>query len=72
MSDTPGSDEAHSAAERLEAALARIAAGLAKSAAMPDKGADASPDTAALAARIDGLIERVRAELEATHGNTGP
>ena len=68
MGETTG-DEAEAAAERLEAALARIAAGLAQQ--PPARDAAAGPDNAALAARLDGLIDRVRAELTATAGLAG-
>ena len=59
MGETTGTeaDEAQEAAGRLEAALARIAASLAKS--------TMAPNTALLAARLDGLIEIMRAELTA-------
>ena len=59
MGETTGTeaDEAEEAAGRLEAALARIAASLAKS--------TMAPNTALLAARLDGLIEIMRAELTA-------
>lgn len=69
MGETTG-DEAEAAAERLEAALARIAAGLAQQPPARDAAA-AGPDNAALAARLDGLIDRVRAELTATAGLAG-
>jgi hypothetical protein len=70
---TPGVEEAEAAAERLEAALARIAEGLARPVPEPGPAPEAGPDTAMpgmaiLAARLDGLIERVRAELTASAG----
>ncbi len=78
MGDTTetGADEAEAAAERLEAALARIATGLSKPAPAGDAAPATAPDTAALdtaalASRLDGLIERVRAELTAAAGKTG-
>jgi hypothetical protein len=61
----PGSEEAELAADRLEAALARIASGLAKPALAADPAPAAGPDNTLLAGRLDALIERVRAELAA-------
>ena len=68
MGETTGTgvDEAEAAAGRLETALARIAEGLAKTAPARDPASGAGPETAALAERLDGLIEIVRAELTAT------
>ena len=63
-------DEAEAAAERLEAALARIAMGLSKPKPEADPALTAGPDTTLLTAKLDGLISRVRDELAATAGKT--
>lgn len=63
-------DEAEAAADRLEAALARIATGLSKPKLERHAAQAAGPDTAILTARLDGLIDRVRQELAATAGKT--
>ena len=63
-------DEAEAAADRLEAALARIATGLSKPKPERCAAPAAGPDTAILTARLDGLIDRVRQELAATAGKT--
>jgi hypothetical protein len=75
MGETTGNGEhdAEAAADRLEAALARIAEGLAKSPSMPHETHDSLPGrsdtgTAEAATRLDSLIETVRAELTATGG----
>ena len=75
MGETTGNGEsdANAAAERLEAALARIAEGLAKSPSMPHETHESLPGrsdfgTAEVATRLDSLIETVRAELTATGG----
>lgn len=60
----PPVDDAEAASVRLEAALARIADGLAKSPPVQEPP-PAVADTARLAARLDELIERVRGELAA-------
>jgi hypothetical protein len=73
MGETTGNGEhdAEAAADRLEAALARIAETLAKSPPMltePHQSLPGHTDigTAQAATRLDSLIETVRAELIAT------
>jgi len=70
MSDTNDAlvDEAEAAADRLETALVRIAAGLSKPSTYVASAPAISPDTALLAGKLDGLIDRVRDELAATAG----
>ena len=70
MSDTNDAlvDEAEAAADRLETALVRIAAGLSKSSIHGVSAPPIAPDTALLAGKLDGLIDRVRDELAATAG----
>ena len=63
-------DEAEAAAERLEAALARIAMGLSKPTPEADPALTTGTDTTLLTAKLDGLISRVRDELAATAGKT--
>ena len=68
-----GGDDAEAAADRLEAALARIAETLAKSSPMlnePHQSLPGHPDIGKgqVASRLDSLIETVRAELIATKG----
>jgi hypothetical protein len=57
-----GSDEEEAAADRLEAALERIAEAAAAHAAAP-AGQSSEVDTQEIAARLDGLIDRLRAAL---------
>ena len=70
MSDTNDAvvDEAEAAADRLETALVRIAAGLSKSFIYGVSAPPIASDTALLAGKLDGLIDRVRDELAATAG----
>jgi hypothetical protein len=70
------SDGPDSAAERLEAALERIAAAAARRAQEPTAGVVVSPPAAEaaapvapeIAARLDGLIERLRGALAVRPG----
>jgi len=57
-------EDSNAAAERLEAALERIAR-LAGGAAMSAQEHPNTVDSAAIAARLDGMIERLRAALHA-------
>jgi hypothetical protein len=59
------SDGPDSAAERLEAALERIAAAAARRAQEPTAAAPVAPE---IAARLDGLIERLRGALAVRPG----
>ena len=71
-----GTDEAEAAADRLEAALARIATHLSNPKATSGSEPTSQPaemdhaDASILAARLDRRIERVRAGLTATAGKT--
>jgi hypothetical protein len=56
------SDDPESAADRLEAALERIGQATARDPA-PATDQIPSPDTQEIAARLDGLIDRLRAAL---------
>jgi hypothetical protein len=75
------SDEPDNAASRLEAALERIAAAaerrvseslaapaVASKVVMSESGTTPTPDVAELAARLDGLIERLRGALAVRPG----
>jgi len=55
-------DEADAAANRLEAALERIAQAMTRDDAPGAHGA-AMPDSEEIAARLDGLIDRLRSAL---------
>jgi hypothetical protein len=62
-------DDAETAADRLETALERIALGVSQARGLVQAGAGvatkAVPETAAIATRLDGLILRLRAALAA-------
>lgn len=55
-------EDAEAAADRLEAALERIAQAAAREPALPNEQPPAF-DTNEIAARLDGLIDRLRAAL---------
>jgi hypothetical protein len=55
-------DDSDAAASRLEAALERIAQAAARDEA-PDGAADMTPAGEEIAARLDGLIDRLRAAI---------
>lgn len=65
--DDGGPVDLDSVADRLESALTRIAARLETGPGAPAKGVD----TAALAARLDGLIGRLRDAVGHTAANGG-
>jgi hypothetical protein len=62
-------DDADTAADRLEAALERIALGVSQARGLVQTdaavAAAAAPETAEIATRLDGLILRLRAALAA-------
>lgn len=62
-------DDADTAADRLEAALERIALGVSQARGLVQTDAAvataAAPETAEIATRLDGLIQRLRAALAA-------